>query len=631
MSNTKATLSLQKKVSATLVLGIAAFVISSLIILRAVIAPAFDELEISAARKDLIRSERAILNDAENLAAISADWALWDDIYYYLGGENPAFSESNLERPTLTNLGLDLMALYTADQALNWAAMIVDSAERDIESLGILDPDSLEFQQLTSPDNGIRGMAGVVATSLGPMLISARPVLRSDDTGPSTGTLIMGQFLNQTRLERLRERTEVVMHWHDIDEFSSFHAAVDSNDVLDGKIAHISNKGTVSSFKVMSDIFGKQLLVLSSDTPRNISVLSAQTINVSLLYFGMAGLLLTALVWLLLRGTILRPIQMLAGHLDKIRKSGDLTENLELERGDEIGALADQFDQLTNEVHEARKALLDQSFKAGKADTAAEVLHNIRNAMTPMINGVERLTKSCSAGDSIRIAQVTAELADPNCPPERAEKLLQYVDVSFQRLAEVMHGAADDLKLVSSQARQIESIVSDQERFANVLPVAEDIPVSEVVSEATHVIPKEQQPVVDIEVAEDLQRYKVHAHRVGLLQVMGNLILNAYESIQRDDKSSGEISLSAKADVLDDKPMIRVTIRDNGRGFSDAIEPRLFERGFTSKANGKTNGLGLHWCANAVASMGGRIFAESQGAGMGAEFHVLLPAAQGAC
>ena len=40
-------------------------------------------------------------------------------------------------------------------------------------------------------------------------------------------------------------------------------------------------------------------------------------------------------------------------------------------------------------------------------------------------------------------------------------------------------------------------------------------------------------------------------------------------------------------------------------------------------------GLGLHWCANALAGMGGGIQAQSEGPGHGAEIHVLLPAAQG--
>ena len=630
MSKTRSKLSLQKKVSMTLFFGIAAFVLSSFVILHTVVAPTFDELEQAAARSDLNRAEQAILNDVENLAAITADWALWDDIHEYMLGRDPAFRASNLDRPTLTNLGLDMMALYTVDQTVNWSEVIVNAEKRDLVELGSLNQSSPALDELTSPDNPFEGKVGLIATSFGPMLISSRPIFRSDDSGPAAGTLVMGQFLNESRLERMRERTEVAMHWHAIGEFSQIHSAVDLQALKAGGVLHIDSENVIASFKLLPDIFGEQLLVLSSDTPRSISALGSKTINIGLLYFGVAGLLLTLVVGVLLRGTILRPLEKLTRHLNEIRKHGDLTENLNLNRSDEIGVLSDQFDKLTSEVHGARKALLDQSFKAGKADTAAEVLHNIRNAMTPLINGIERLTRSCAVGETLRIVEVTKELADPNCAPDRAVKLLQYVDASFQRMAEVRVSAAEDLKLVSSQARQIEAIVSDQEKFANVAPVAENIPVDEVLSEAAHVIPKDEKSGVEVEIASDLDRFTVHAHRIGLLQVMGNLILNAYESIQRDTKTSGEISLSASADVLDDKPMIRVTVRDNGNGFGSDIGTKIFERGFTSKANGKTNGLGLHWCANAVSSMGGRIFAESSGQGEGAEFHVLLPAAQGA-
>jgi signal transduction histidine kinase len=76
--------------------------------------------------------------------------------------------------------------------------------------------------------------------------------------------------------------------------------------------------------------------------------------------------------------------------------------------------------------------------------------------------------------------------------------------------------------------------------------------------------------------------------------------------------------------------MVRLTVADNGTGFGQELKNRVFQRGFTSKGQGDTTGLGLHWCANAVAGMGGRISADSSGAGKGAEFHVLLPASQGA-
>jgi sensor histidine kinase regulating citrate/malate metabolism len=51
---------------------------------------------------------------------------------------------------------------------------------------------------------------------------------------------------------------------------------------------------------------------------------------------------------------------------------------------------------------------------------------------------------------------------------------------------------------------------------------------------------------------------------------------------------------------------------------------KLFERGTSSKPEGMT-GIGLHWCANTVAAMKGRIWAESEGRNRGAYFHIVIP------
>jgi two-component system NtrC family sensor kinase len=186
-----------------------------------------------------------------------------------------------------------------------------------------------------------------------------------------------------------------------------------------------------------------------------------------------------------------------------------------------------------------------------------------------------------------------------------------------------------DLEIVTSQAKQVEGILTDQEKFANVAPVAENVTIDSVLNEASNVIPQENPKTIELTLAGDLKQLRVRAHRIGLLQVMGNLILNAYESIKRSDTPLGKILLSARQETIDDKPMVRVTVSDNGQGFDRETEPLIFRRGFTSKSEGEFTGLGLHWCANAVASMGGKISAESAGKGRGADFHVLLPAAQG--
>jgi len=114
MSNNR--LPLQEKVSSTLMVLIALFILVTWIVLDSVIAPAFDDLEVADAEVDLKRTRSAIATDLANLAAVTADWSPWDDIYDYVSGQNPGFEKSNLNRPTLENLGLDLMTIYSRDE-----------------------------------------------------------------------------------------------------------------------------------------------------------------------------------------------------------------------------------------------------------------------------------------------------------------------------------------------------------------------------------------------------------------------------------------------------------------------------------------------------------------------------------
>jgi len=628
MSNTKAIRSLQRKVSLRLSLAMAVFVVGVFLILRAVITPAFEELELEAAHADLIRADQAIQTDIDNLKAVSLDWGPWDDIYEYVAGRNPGFKKSNLNRPTLTNLGLDAMAVYELGGRLKWSQLLFNGDELPLEDLGLLGGDDPAAHLLTSHALADGGTVGIVNTALGPMIISSQPILRSDDSGPIAGAVVMAQFLNEERLARLQGRTEVDMSWVLVENYV-IDEERELSDIAISELPVRISEDVVTNCIVLADILGDPYLLVSAKTPRTITSLGQKTVSAGVLFLATAGLLLVTVLWWFMKGTIIRPIQELTGHMDKIRKSGDLSDKLNLKSDDEIGLLADQYDKLNSEVHETRAALLHQSFKAGKADTAAEVLHNIRNAMTPMINGLDRIGKVFKVTDGLHVKQAVEQLSDADCDPGKASKYVQYLDASFDRIAAVHADAMDDLKVVASQARQVEGILSDQEKFTNVAPVAENLVIDEVIEEAAMVIPRDAPTAIDVEVDDGLTAYRVHAHRVGLLQVLGNLILNAYESIERAKSANGRISLSAKNTVVDDTEMVQLTVRDNGTGFEEDVRNRIFQRGFTSKSKGDTTGLGLHWCANAVASMGGRIFADSEGEGRGAEFHVLLPAAQG--
>ena len=72
------------------------------------------------------------------------------------------------------------------------------------------------------------------------------------------------------------------------------------------------------------------------------------------------------------------------------------------------------------------------------------------------------------------------------------------------------------------------------------------------------VLPKDSANEVEFDVGDHVDDISVQAHRVSLLQVMGNIILNAYESIQRSETPNGRIGVTVSEETIDDQPMVRL-------------------------------------------------------------------------
>ena len=105
---------------------------------------------------------------------------------------------------------------------------------------------------------------------------------------------------------------------------------------------------------------------------------------------------------------------------------------------------------------------------------------------------------------------------------------------------------------------------------------------------------------------------------------MSNLLANAAEAIVESGEERGRVQVSVGRESLHEVEMVRLRVRDNGGGIAPENLNRVFERGFSTKPGG-ARGLGLHWCANSIAALKGRMFAESEGIGKGACLHVVIP------
>lgn len=117
----------------------------------------------------------------------------------------------------------------------------------------------------------------------------------------------------------------------------------------------------------------------------------------------------------------------------------------------------------------------------------------------------------------------------------------------------------------------------------------------------------------------------VEADKVRLTQVLTNLVNNA---IRFTGTAKNTISISVDTDGGEKSDVgaavVKVIVRDTGRGIDAEIMPRLFTRFASKTDSGTGTGLGLYISKKIIEAHGGRIWAENNKDGNGATFTFTL-------
>ncbi len=200
----------------------------------------------------------------------------------------------------------------------------------------------------------------------------------------------------------------------------------------------------------------------------------------------------------------------------------------------------------------------------------------------------------------------------------------------------IMDAGAD---LDPAVMRQFVRIISDQAEHMNAL-VADLLDVARIETGTLPVDPEPAEVAVlmdrarsafasawgrnNLAIDVELDLPMVMADRRRIVQVLGNLLSNA----ARNSPESAAIRVTAVRDGVH----VAFSVVDEGRGIPAESLPHLFRKfyGAQSEEQGGDTGLGLAICKGIVEAHGGRIWAESDGPGMGARFTFTLPMVEGA-
>ncbi len=273
-----------------------------------------------------------------------------------------------------------------------------------------------------------------------------------------------------------------------------------------------------------------------------------------------------------------------------------------------------------------REQLLVASRRAGMAEVATDILHNVGNVLNSVNVSSELLLRQLD-GDSLSGLRRAVGLLrerrgdiDHFLTEDRAGKhLLPYVEQVLDDAEAERSAGREEARLMNERIQHIKAIISRQQELATwSTSVPEPCQVAQLLDDAAALVSASYERHGIALYRGGCESLEIAVDRHQVIQILTNLLSNAKDALAGiAGRPVVRISTSEAAG------RVRITVEDNGVGIREEDLDRIFAHGFTTRTEG--HGFGLHSAANQAASMGGQLRCESEGPGRGARFVLELP------
>jgi two-component system, NtrC family, sensor kinase len=333
-----------------------------------------------------------------------------------------------------------------------------------------------------------------------------------------------------------------------------------------------------------------------------------------------AGVLVVAFVsggflWWFVR----RPVRFLIDGMETVT-AGNLDKRLPVRSADELGQLAETFNEMTEELTRARAEITEWSGTLEvKVQEKTADLERIHRRMLSV-------EKMASLGNLA--ASVAHEINNP------LEGILTFAKLSIKRLQrlalppEERTSLCDDLQLVADEAQRCGSIVKNMLLFARPQPAAFDTVALGTILERCRMLVQHYAEMHNVEISVvSSPDDEISCDPGQIQQVVMVLMINGIEAIALASPRPATAFLSVDARPVPGKELMRIRVADTGIGMTEEVRTRIFEPFFTTKTDGRSVGLGLAIAYGIIGRHHGSIEVETA-PGAGSTFTVLLPRRQ---
>jgi signal transduction histidine kinase len=512
-------------------------------------------------------------------------FAARDDTYYYVESGLKHFINELLLSSTFIDYEISFM-VFIDDEGDILTSKAFDLVELKNVPFPVSIREAIEQHSVLRNHAGTNSaVSGMLTTRDGPVVLSSRPIITTDKSGPIIGTLICGRYLDFLEVEAIKGSTFLSLEIVDVNDEEALGSFGSESMVLNGTQINIERRGydTILGYSVIYDIFDEPVLVLKVDSPRDVYTHGLLVLAYFVGSGVLAGFVIALLSILVMNRFILTRIVKLSKEVSEIDPHMIATTKVTIPGDDEVSVLSDNIDEMLDALNLFQHRLKERERMATIGETSAMVGHDLRNPLQVVYMLGSRLNKKISV---LRDGGVDeSELSE-----------LEYIETKLKE-----------------QTSYMNKIVSDLQDFSkNINVVYEDTDMEQVVVEVIGTLKVPDNVEFSVTMDEGLRG--VWADGNLLKRIFTNLLTNSIQAMPEGG------SLAVTGTVSGD--MATILVSDTGIGISEENMSKLFQPLFTTKAKG--TGLGLAVCKRIVEAHGGEISFESE-EGVGTMFTIKFP------
>jgi signal transduction histidine kinase len=303
---------------------------------------------------------------------------------------------------------------------------------------------------------------------------------------------------------------------------------------------------------------------------------------------GAAGVLLGLILSFWIASRVTRPLRELATSARQVA-SGDWNTRASIESTDEVGQLARDFNQMTQQLAEQRDRMIQAERVAAWRELARRLAHELKNPLFPLQITVENLQR----------ARETS--------PEQFDEVFR-----------------ESTTTLLAELGNLKTIIGRFSDFAKMpAPQLEPIDLNQIVQEVMKLFDAQihapGQPPIQVQLQTHDPLPSISGDSEQIRRALRNLVLNALDAMPAGG------TLAVRTSSLNGHPggKVALEVSDTGQGLTPEECERLFTPYYTTKQHG--TGLGLAIVQSVVSDHKGTITVHSQ-PGKGTTFRIELNA-----